>query len=874
MLTASQIRQTFLDFFRSKGHQIVDSAPIVVKDDPTLMFNNSGMAQFKDCFLGTKTAPNPRVADTQKCLRVSGKHNDLEEVGHDTYHHTMFEMLGNWSFGDYFKKDAIAWSWELLTDVYGLPKEHLYATVFGGDEKEGLAPDEEAKRYWLQYLPESQILYGSKKDNFWEMGDTGPCGPCSEIHVDLRTESERSQVAGRDLVNRDHPQVVEIWNNVFMEFQRKADGSLEKLPAQHVDTGMGFERLCMALQGKTSTYDIDLFQPFRQTIERASGLNYDTAEHIQQVAMRVVMDHIRAIVFTICDGQIPSNTGAGYVIRRILRRASRYAFQYLGLKEPFLHKLVAVMAESYADIFPEVGKQREFIARIIKEEEESFLQKLERGSRLFEEHVATLSGKEIEGAFAFKLYDTFGFPIDLTELMAREQGYTVDMQGFAAELQAQKDRSRAATELKTGDWVEVNPSNDLPKFVGYDTTDLHTRILRYRTIENKGKKQFQIVLEETPFYAESGGQVGDTGEIRNASGEVISILDTKRENEMIVHFTDKLPADASGEWRATVNHDRRRLIRANHSATHLLHAALRKYLGTHVEQRGSLVSDELLRFDFSHFAKMSDEEIQLVEKEVNEKIMAAIPLTEYRGVPIADAKAMGAMALFGEKYGEHVRVIVFDQNYSVELCGGTHVQNTQEIRLFKLVSESSSAAGIRRVEAYTSDGAVAYLNSQLALTQRISELLNSPQNLEKAIADLAERNRQLEKSLLALNAEKVTRLRDELLPQAETLANGVRVLRRVVSLGSADDLKNLTFELKKAADSNTAILLGAAIDDKPQLSLIFTDDLVGKYNASQLIRELAKHIQGGGGGQPFYATAGGKNAAGLQAAVDSLASLM
>ncbi len=874
MLTSHQIRKQFLDFFRSKGHEIVPSAPVVVKDDSTLLFNNSGMAQFKDIFLGIKAIQYPRVADTQKCMRVSGKHNDLEDVGHDTYHHTLFEMLGNWSFGDYYKKEAIEWAWELLTGVFGIPQDRLYVTVFGGDTKDNLPPDSEAYNLWKNWIAEDRIIYGSKKDNFWEMGEVGPCGPCSEIHVDCRPDSERKVINGKDLVNNDHPQVIEIWNNVFMQFQRNADTSLVELPAKHVDTGMGFERLCMVLQGKSSTYDTDVFLPSKKFLEAKTEKEYQSASAIEQVAFRVIMDHIRSVTFPIADGQIPSNTGAGYVVRRILRRASRYAFQYLGLNTPFMYEMVAVLAEQFKDIFPEIKAQQDFIATIVAQEEKSFLRKLEAGSKLFEEYFQIHpEAKIVDGDFAFRLYDTFGFPIDLTQLMARERGSSVDMEEFNKNLEAQKSRSRKAGEVKTGDWVEIAPSADLPRFVGYDETRVSTRILRYRTLQAQKGNLYQIILEETPFYAEGGGQVGDKGWITNGN-ETLTVLDTKRENETIIHFTDKLPTEADGEWEAYTDTKHRRLVRSNHSATHLLHAALRKVLGTHVEQRGSLVSPELLRFDFSHFAKMSEDEIEQVEEIVNAKIAENIFLTEYRHLPIEDAKKMGAMALFGEKYGESVRVIVFDPAYSIELCGGIHVKNTAEIRLFKLISESSIAAGIRRVECLTSDGALDYMNQALENLKKISSVLKNPKNPEKAIEGLIEKNAELEKQIATIGTEKVQALKQSLQEKAISV-HGISLISEVVSLSSAADLKDLSFELKKTT-SQTLIVLGAVIQDKPLLSVIMSDDLAEtrKYHAGNIVRELAKEIQGGGGGQPFYATAGGKEISGLKKAVEKVRSLL
>lgn len=838
------------------------------------MFTNAGMNQFKDIFLGLKIPTHKRVADTQKCLRVSGKHNDLEEVGHDTYHHTMFEMLGNWSFGDYYKKEAIEWAWELLTNVFGIEKDRLYVTVFGGDKNDHIDPDTDAENEWKKWISPDRILRFGKKDNFWEMGDVGPSGPCSEIHVDIRSDEERQQVDGAALVNNDHPQVVEIWNLVFIQFNRLADGSLQELPDKHIDTGMGFERLSMVLQGKRSTYDTDIFDNTRAFLERKTGIAYASATEAQQVAFRVVVDHIRAIVFTIADGQIPSNTGAGYVIRRILRRASRYAFSYLNLTEPFLYEMIAILAQDYDGVFEEVAAQNDFIARIIHEEEKGFLRKLESGSQMFEEYLRNHPGNEdIDGGFAFKLYDTYGFPIDLTRLMAKEKGREVDMAGFEKNLEAQQTRSRQATEMTAGDWVIVKPSQDLPRFLGYDTLSLETSILQYRTIKTQNKSLFQIVLEETPFYGESGGQVGDKGTISNGK-ESIYVVDTKKENELIVHLVDKLPVDPSGEWTASVNPAFRQKVMANHSATHLLHAALRNILGTHVEQRGSLVSDKSLRFDFSHFAKVTDEEIAQIEAQVNAKIAEGIPLTEYRNKPIEEAKAMGAMALFGEKYGDMVRVIVFDPEYSVELCGGTHVANTRDVRMFKLVSEASVAAGIRRVEAYTADGAFNYLFEKATTLDRIADMLKSPGNPEKAVEELQHKNRELEKELQQFRTAQVGRLKDELIQRAES-HGAIQVIRSKVEVSSAEDLKQLSYDLKKSTQ-NTLIVLGAVINDKPLLSVIMTDDLAesNKYHAGEMIRTLAREIQGGGGGQPFYATAGGKNAAGISSALAKVTELL
>lgn len=870
MKSSKKIRNEFVKFFEQKLHQIVKSAPIVVKNDPTLMFTNAGMNQFKDIFLGLKNPKLPRIADTQKCLRVSGKHNDLEEVGHDTYHHTMFEMLGNWSFGDYYKKEAIEWAWELLTEVYKIDKDRLYVTVFGGDEADGLTADEEAEGEWKRWIEPSRIIRAGKKDNFWEMGEVGPSGPCSEIHVDLRSDEDRANVNGKTLVNEDHPQVVEIWNLVFIQYNRKSDGSLEELPAKHIDTGMGFERLVMALQNKSSTYDTDIFDNTRNFLEQKAGIKYSDASDIQQIAIRVVIDHIRAIVFAIGDGQIPSNTGAGYVIRRILRRASRYAFSYLDIREPFMNEMVAIMAVDYAGVFDEVAAQKDFITTIILEEEKGFLRKLETGTQMFEDYLAShQDSDEIDGDFAFKLYDTFGFPIDLTELMAREKGKTVDMTGFQKNLEAQKDRSRKATEMATGDWAIVKPMDDLPRFLGYDTLELETAILQYRTV-TKGKKElFQIVLEETPFYAESGGQVGDKGTLSNGT-ESLKILDTQRENELIVHLVDKLPKSPEGSWIAQVFPEYRRKVQSNHSATHLLHAALRNHLGTHVEQRGSLVSDKVLRFDFSHFSKVTDEELAKIEAEVNQKIAAAIPLEEFRDKPIDEAKSMGAMALFGEKYGERVRVIVFDPEYSVELCGGTHVKNTSQIRVFKLVSEGSVAAGIRRVEAYTGEKALDYFNEKLQTLEKITEILKTPNNPDKAVEELVNKTKKLEKELQQVNAEKVGRLRQELIQKSVESGN-IKVIREVVSLSSGDDLKQLSFALKQSTQ-NTLVVLGAIVNNKPLLSVILSDDLAkeNRFHAGDMVRTLAREIKGGGGGQPFYATAGGKDVNGLKNALEKV----
>jgi len=878
--TASVVRQQFLDFFASKGHHIVPSAPIVVKDDPTLLFINSGMAPFKDYFLGNKPAPYKRIADTQKCLRVSGKHNDLEEVGYDTYHHTMFEMLGNWSFGDYFKKDAIAWAWELLTEVFKLEKDRLYVTYFEGDAGDGLGADTETQGLWRQYTTDERILPGNKKDNFWEMGDTGPCGPCTEIHIDLRSDEERAQKSGRELVNADHPQVVEIWNNVFMEFQRLADKSLVKLPAQHVDTGMGFERLMMAVSGVKSNYDTDVFQPLIRFIAKEVGVEYHgtapakvtdqpaTENEKTDIAIRVIADHIRTIAFTIADGQLPSNVKAGYVIRRILRRAVRYAFSSLNQKQPFLFRLVPVLADQMAGIFPELKAQTAFVQRVIEEEEIAFLKTLETGLRRLDalEESARANGHRIDGKTAFELSDTFGFPLDLTALIAREKGLSVDEEGFRKELAQQKNRSRNAQETEQSDWTIVADSVEQPAFVGYDLDVAPARILRYRKTTAKGKTEYQMVLDQTAFYAESGGQVGDTGYLEGDFAKV-RVLDTKRENDLIVHTVLDLPENLTGAFMARPDAARRTQIRQNHSATHLLQAALWEVLGAHVQQKGSLVNEKLLRFDFSHFTKVTDDQLRQIERLVNEKIRQQIPLDERRNVPIAEAKTLGAMALFGEKYGEFVRVITFDKQYSVELCGGLHVPNTGSIGYLKITAESAVGAGVRRIEAVTGAGAEAYVDQQLDLLAQVRETLGNPQHLvssiEKQGEEMAALRKQLEQfELLSLNQQK-----NQLAAQVKDL-QGVNFLAAVVQAGSADGLKKLAYDLRQAVPNLVAIL-GAEIDGKPQLAVMLDDEIAkaGKLNATALVRELAKEIQGGGGGQPFFATAGGKNVAGLAAAI-------
>ncbi|MBK7391376.1 MAG: alanine--tRNA ligase [Bacteroidetes bacterium] len=859
-MTATEIRKAFLDYFASKGHQIVASAPMVIKNDPTLMFTNAGMNQFKDIFLGNSPVKYKRIANTQKCLRVSGKHNDLEEVGVDTYHHTMFEMLGNWSFGDYFKEDAIAWAWDLLTNVYKIPKDRLYVTVFEGDAKESLDFDQEAYDFWKQWIAEDRILKGNKKDNFWEMGDTGPCGPCSEIHVDLRTDAQRNAVDGKTLVNESHPQVIEIWNNVFMQFNRLANGSLEPLPAKHVDTGMGFERLCMALQGKTSNYDTDVFQPMIQFISNKCGIKYGSSEKTD-IAMRVMADHIRAISFAIADGQLPSNNKAGYVIRRILRRAVRYAYSFLNFREPVLCNMVPELAKTFAGQFPELDSQQDFIARVIQEEEISFLKTLETGIKKFDQY----EGKTVDGKFAFELFDTFGFPIDLTQLMAREKQLDVDMDGFNKAMQEQKTRSRADAEKDLSDWIQVREEEPV-NFTGYDDLITNSEIVRYREVKTKGKTLYQLVLNVTPFYAESGGQVGDTGTLSNDK-ETIKIVDTQKENNLIVHYAEKLPQNLSASFTATVDSGRRKAITSNHSATHLMHAALRDVLGKHVAQKGSLVNEDVTRFDFSHFTKVTDEELERIEIMVNEKIRENIRLNEQRNVPVAKAMEMGAMALFGEKYGEYVRVITFDPGYSVELCGGTHVQSTGEIGLFKFISESSVAAGVRRVEAITGKAAENLIRQQTKELNEIKLLLKNPNEPLKGIQSLLDEKTALQQQLEQFLTEKASVIREELKSKAVSL-NGMNVICEKIELSSADAIKGLSFDLRNQIE-NLVLLLGAEVDGKPHISLIVADNLVKEknINASNLIRNIAKEIQGGGGGQPFYATAGGKNSHGLDAAL-------
>ncbi len=875
MLTANEIRRQFLDFFRSKGHDIVPSAPIVVKNDPTLLFTNAGMNQFKDFFLGNGTPSNTRIADTQKCLRVSGKHNDLEEVGVDTYHHTMFEMLGNWSFGDYFKKEAIDWSWELLTEVYGIPKDKLYVTVFQGDASENLPMDEEAFNFWKQHVPEDRILMGNKKDNFWEMGDTGPCGPCSEIHVDCRTEEEKAQKPGRELVNADHPQVIEIWNNVFMQFNRQKDGSLVPLPAKHVDTGMGLERLVRVLQGKQSNYDTDLFTGTIAHIEQMTGKKYGYTDSKQDVAFRVLSDHIRAIGFTIADGQLPSNTGAGYVIRRILRRAVRYYYTYLEFKQPLLHKLMPILAKQFEDVFPELQKQIDLVSKVVKEEEDAFLRTLDKGLKKIDDIVTETKAQNttiINGKSAFELYDTYGFPIDLTRLIGSEQGLEVDEAAFTAEMQQQKTRSRAATALDTDDWVVLKEATG-NTFVGYEHTEAEASIMKYRRVKTKGKELYQLVLDTTPFYAESGGQVGDTGEFIFPN-ESIQIIDTKKEDGLTIHFAEVMPENVSAPVLAKIDVTRRSATQVHHSGTHLLHAALREVLGTHVAQKGSLVNDSNLRFDFSHFAKVTDEEIAQIERIVNAKIRENVPVV-IKEMSKDDAVAMGAMALFGEKYGNTVRVVIMDPDYSIELCGGTHVGNTGELGFFKITSEGAVAAGVRRMEAVSGIAAEHYINEKLALIDSISAQLKNAKDPVKAIEKLQDEKSTLEKHVESLEARQLVGIRNELLTKDEMI-NDLVFVGQLVNVSSADALKKLTLDLKSHLNDHV-IVLGANIDGKPFVA-VGIDEKVNAargLDAGKIIKEhVAPLIKGGGGGQKTLATAGGQDVAGLQAVIDKVKSIL
>ena len=867
MLTAKEIRESFKEFFRSKGHHIVPSAPMVIKDDPTLMFTNAGMNQFKDIILGNKAAKYQRVADSQKCLRVSGKHNDLEEVGMDTYHHTMFEMLGNWSFGDYFKKEAIDWAWEYLVDVLGLDPDRLYATVFEGAPDENLSRDDEAASYWEKHLPASHIINGNKHDNFWEMGDTGPCGPCSEIHIDLRTPEERAEIDGASLVNHDNPLVIEIWNLVFMQFNRKADGSLEPLPAKVIDTGMGFERLCMALQGKKSNYDTDVFTPLIDTIARLSGKKYGE-DKMTDVAMRVIADHVRTISFSIADSQLPGNAKAGYVIRRILRRAVRYAYTFLDQKQAFMYKLVNTLIDSMGEAYPEIAAQRELIMKVIKEEEDSFLRTLDKGMSILDTAIsaARKEGKnEISGKDAFVLYDTYGFPLDLTELILKENGMTLDKEEFDSEMEAQKTRARNAAAVEATDWVTLREGET--KFVGYDTTSCPAQILRYRRVKQKGKEYYQVVLTTTPFYAEMGGQVGDSGWLVNGD-EKIEIYDTKRENGQAVHLTHALPSDPTVTFEAVINEKARRATECNHTATHLLHAALREVLGSHVEQRGSFVSPNVLRFDFSHFQKVTPEELRKVEHIANANVRKAIPLDEHRCVPIAEAREMGAMALFGEKYGEEVRVIRYGD--SVELCGGTHVPNTGNIGSIRIVSESSIAAGIRRIEAITAETAENAVDHLSDTLRSVSEMFNNAPDVLQALKKSIEENAELRKQAEEYFNERVRNVAREVLEHAESI-NGITL----VSLSGPripDLVKNVAFQVRQLSPEHTAFIAATCdMAGKPLLTVALTDDLVKNgLNASAIVREAAKAIKGGGGGQPGFAQAGGKDKDGLSSALGIL----
>ena len=858
-MTSNEIRNQFLKYFESKGHHIVPSAPMVVKNDPTLMFTNAGMNQFKDIFLGNAPAPFPRVSDAQKCLRVSGKHNDLEEVGHDTYHHTMFEMLGNWSFGDYFKREAIAYGWEFLTEVLHIDKNNLYVTVFGGDEKDGLEMDTEAYNFWKEHIDESRILKGSKKDNFWEMGEQGPCGPCSEIHIDLRDPADKLQTPGRDLVNKDNPLVIEIWNLVFMQYNRLADGTLQPLKAKHIDTGMGFERLCMVMQGKKSNYDTDVFQPLIQHIARLSGRTYGQ-DNQADIAMRVIADHLRAVSFSIADGQLPGNAKAGYVIRRILRRAIRYGYTFLGFKEPFINALVDTLVSQMGTQYPELVKQQQLIQRIILEEEQSFLKTLAGGIKRFEDYVNTHTGTNtIDGDFAFELFDTYGFPVDLTQLMASEKGWSVDMEGFQRGLAEQKNRSRAAATVENDDWIELIPGVN-QEFIGYDELSAEVRITRYRHVKVKDKEFFQLVFDRTPFYGESGGQVGDQGTLTNPAGDMVPVINTKKENNLIIHIVNKLPEHLDQPYKAEVDKCRRIAIQCNHSSTHLLHKALRNVLGTHVEQKGSSVDDQRLRFDFSHFAKLTREEIREVEKQVNIDIRRAIPLEEHRSMPIAEAQKLGAMALFGEKYGDHVRVVKFGD--SVEFCGGTHIDNTGHIGSFRIISEGAVAAGMRRIEAVTGAAAESYNNNMQDQLDSLRELLKNPKDIISAVQRLQEDNAALRAEVEQFQKAQVNALKQDL---ARQLALSPLLVRRMDA-----DLSQLKDAMLALASQypDMAVVLGSVYGGKPALLVALGKNRTDAgLNAGNIVRAAGKEIQGGGGGQPAYATAGGKNPDGLDAAL-------
>ncbi len=865
-MNSSEIRSKFLHYFKSKEHQIVPSAPMVLKNDPTLMFTNAGMVPFKEYFLGNKEIKNPRITDTQKCLRVSGKHNDLEEVGMDTYHHTMFEMLGNWSFGDYFKKEAITWAWELLTEVYGIDKDILYVTIFEGDAEDDLERDTQAYDLWKQFVAEDRILNGNKKDNFWEMGEQGPCGPCSEIHVDIRSAKEKAKVSGASLVNQDHPQVVEIWNLVFMQFNRKANGSLEKLPAQHVDTGMGFERLAMVLQGKQSNYDTDVFTPLIREVEAITNSTYGTDEKVA-IAIRVISDHVRAVAFSIADGQLPSNTGAGYVIRRILRRAIRYGFTFLDTKEPFIFKLIDTLTKQMGEAFPELKKEKNLITNVIKEEEKSFLRTLSDGMVLLENIVSASKEKEISGAKVFELKDTYGFPEDLTELILRERGYTYNHTEFESKLKKQQDKAREATKVATGDWVVLDDDTD-EEFVGYDTLETNVKITKYRKTESKKEGElYQLVFNLTPFYPEGGGQVGDKGYLEAPNGEVVYIVDTKKENNLIVHFAKNLPRSTDGTFKAVVDTKQRNRTASNHTATHLLHQALRNILGEHVEQKGSMVHSGNLRFDFSHFSKVTDEQLREVEDFVNARIREGIALVERRGIPYQQAIDEGAIALFGEKYGDAVRAIKFGK--SMELCGGTHVQNTSDVWHFIITSEGAVASGIRRIEAITGDAAKTYFEDRSKIFKDVQKLLNNTKDPVSAIEKIQEENNSLQKQVDELLKDKAKNIKGDLKNEVEVV-NGVNFLAKEVDL-DAGGLKDLAFELGGELD-NLFILFGSKKEGKALLACYISKELVAEknLNAGQIVRELGKHIQGGGGGQPFFATAGGKNTEGVEKALEAV----
>ena len=870
-MTSKEIRQSFKDFFEKRGHKIVPSAPMVIKDDPTLMFTNAGMNQFKDIILGNVPIKYSRIADSQKCLRVSGKHNDLEEVGHDTYHHTMFEMLGNWSFGDYFKKEAIEWGWEYLTEVLKIDKDRLYVTVFEGSSQEGLERDNEAAEYWEKYLPKARIINGNKKDNFWEMGDTGPCGPCSEIHVDIRPDKERSEVEGATLVNKDHPHVIEIWNLVFMQYNRKSDGSLEGLPKKVIDTGMGFERLCMTIQGTTSNYDTDVFQPIIQSLGKITGFKYgeDTKKDI---AMRVIADHVRTIAFSITDGQLPSNAKAGYVIRRILRRAVRYGYTFLGQKQAFMYKLIPALIETMGNAYPELISQKTLIEKVIKEEEDSFLRTLETGIKLLDKIIQDARVKKasvVDGSDAFTLYDTYGFPLDLTELILREQDMQVDKDGFDRKMKEQKDRARNAAAIETGDWVIVREGE--PEFVGYDETETESTILRYRKVKQKNVEFYQLVLDKTPFYAEMGGQVGDSGQLTDTEENSITIFDTKRENNLAVHLVNELPKDITDIFVTEVDVKKRRATECNHTATHLLHEALREVLGSHVEQKGSFVSPDILRFDFSHFQKVTDEEIREVEKIVTSKIRENISIDERRHIPIAEAKEMGAMALFGEKYGDDVRVVRFGT--SVELCGGTHIASTGSIGSFRVIGEGSIAAGIRRIEAITAESCEQYFYHQQDVIRELKGLFNNTSDLTKAIHKFFEENTELKKQVEEYMKEKIVLVKNQIV-EAKQVINGINVFV-LKGFFPAEIIRDIAFQLRGEYPTKMYFVAATSSEGKPTLTVMLSDDLVsGGLNASQIIRNAAKNIQGGGGGQPHFATAGGKDANGLSVALDEMLSVI